>query len=84
MRLGWGVQWVHREIATPTAGRSCRSADADQPWFRSMLGSPCRRTRCDGAIPTRDRMRSCHRHGRSPWANASRTHQVSSLSSLSP
>lgn len=80
-RFGRRLQRVHREIATPTAAESCRSADADQPSSPSGPGNPCRSIRCGGAIPTRGRMRSCHRHDRSPWANASPMHLVSSRSS---
>lgn len=78
------IQRIHREIATPTAAGSRRSADVHHSWRSSARGNPCRRTRCVEAIPTRDQMRSGLRHVCSCCANASRTHPVSSRFSLSP
>lgn len=78
------IQRIDREIATPTAAGLCRSAGAHHSWRLSAPGNPCRRIRCGVAIPTRDRRLSGFRHACSSRANASRTHPVSSRSSLSP
>lgn len=79
-----GIQRIDREIATSIAAGSPRSANVHRSWRSSAPGNPCHRNRCDEAIPTQDRMRSGFRHVRSSRANASRTHPVSSRSSLSP
>ncbi len=82
-RLGRSLRRIHREIATPIAVRSFQPASGDHLCRRSVLENPCRRIRCDGAIPTRRRTRSCPGHARSVSRSASRKHLVSSRSSLS-
>ncbi len=54
---GRSFEWVDREIVTPTAAGSCRSADVDQPSCARSPGNRDHRIHCGGAIPTRDRMR---------------------------
>lgn len=39
-RIGWCLHRVYREIATPTAARSCRSACADRFRYRRALENP--------------------------------------------
>ena len=82
LRIGRGHQRVHREIAIPIAAEYCRSAGGDRLCCCSVPGNRGRRIRCDAAIPTRCRTRSCQRHAHSVPRSASRKHLVSSRSSL--
>lgn len=84
LRIGRGQQRVHREIVTPTAVGSFRSARVDRLCRQPVPGNLCRRIRCDAAIPTRRRRRSCQLHARSVSTSASQKHQGSLRSSLSP
>jgi hypothetical protein len=78
------IQRIDREIATPTAAGSRRSADVYHSWHSSAPGNSYRMSRCGAAIPKQDRTQSCPRDAHSLPMSANRTHLESLRSSLSP
>ena len=77
-RIGWRDQRIDREIATPSAAGSVRSAVGGLLGRQSRLQNLRHNRHCGAAIPRPDRMPSVHPDGRIAPKNARSMRQGSS------